>query len=70
MPTTRTSMFTNKGARLKRHRILCICTLMCSFAAASPADASTVLSLDEAVAIAIADNPNLAQMQARYEAMT
>lgn len=70
MPTTRTSMITSKGARAKRYRILCICTLMCSFAAASPTDASTVLRLDEAVAIAIADNPNLAQMQARYEAMT
>ncbi len=70
MPTTRTSMITSKGARTKRYRILCICTLMCSFAAASPTDASTVLRLDEAVAIAIADNPNLAQMQARYEAMT
>ena len=36
--------------------------------AASPSEAATVLQLDEAVAIAIADNPNLAQMQARYEA--
>ena len=36
--------------------------------AASPSEAATVLQLDEAIAIAIADNPNLAQMQARYEA--
>jgi cobalt-zinc-cadmium efflux system outer membrane protein len=34
----------------------------------SPSEAATVLQLDEAVAIAVADNPNLAQMQARYEA--
>jgi outer membrane protein TolC len=61
---------------MKRHRILCICTVVGSLASApvgaatTATDVTNVLGLNEAVAIAIADNPNLAQMQARYEAMT
>ncbi len=80
MPITHTSLFISKHGRMKRQRILCICTILCSLAwvpgSAVAAATSTqgagvgasVLGLDEAVAIAIADNPNLAQMQARYEA--
>jgi len=76
MPTTRTSMSMNTPGRMKHHRLLCVCMVVCSLTsaplsavfAASPAAAASVLSLDEALAIAIADNPNLAQMQARYEA--
>ena len=78
MPATRTSMFKHKARRKARrkagpmqwHRMLCIATVACSLVAAHPSDAATVVGLDEAVAMAVADNPNLAQMQARYEART
>ena len=78
MPATRTSMFKRKARRKARrkagrtqcHRILGIATVACSLIVTSATNAATVLGLDEAVAMAVADNPNLAQMQARYEART
>ena len=69
MRITPTNMFLSNGMRTRFQRALCIATIVCSFAAATPTDAAA-LGLDEAVAIAIAENPNLAQMQARYEAKT
>jgi outer membrane protein TolC len=59
-----------KAGRTQCHRILGIATVACSLIVTSATNAATVLGLDEAVAMAVADNPNLAQMQARYEART
>ncbi len=76
-PTDR-DRFPSEGNRSDASRFLRICIVTCLLAAGStsvsaatiPTDSATVLGPVDAVAIAIADNPSLAAMQARFEAMS
>jgi len=49
--------------------LLLVFVLVCGVAPALAAPSAVVLTLEDAAARAVQDNPNLAEMQARYEAM-